>query len=130
MIETISPKPLSMQITLDLPDDLAPQLDAVQNKLPEILKLGLRELNASSEKGFVGVADILEFLAELPTPGEILTLRPTPELQTQVSELLEKNRSIGLNVEEEQLRQSYEYLEHVVRMVKAKACIKLQVSQA
>ncbi len=37
-----------MQITLDLPDDLAAQLGAVQNKLPEILKLGLRELNASS----------------------------------------------------------------------------------
>ena len=79
-----------MQITLDLPDDLAAQLGAVQNKLPEILKLGLRELNAKSEEGFSGIADILEFLADLPTPEEILALRPTPELQTQINKLLEK----------------------------------------
>ena len=117
---------LPMQITLDLPDDLASQLGAVQNKLPEILKLGLRELNASPGEGFSGIADILEFLAELPTPKEILTLRPTAELQTQISKLLEKNRSTGLNAEEEQLWQSYEYLEHIVRMAKAKAYIKLQ----
>ncbi len=119
-----------MQITLDLPDDLASQLGAVQNKLPEILKLGLRELNASSGEGFSGIADILEFLADLPTPEEILALRPTPELQTQIRELLEKNCSDGLNAEEEQLWQSYEYLEHIVRMAKAKAYIKLQASQA
>ncbi|WP_017302196.1 hypothetical protein [Nodosilinea nodulosa] len=118
-----------MQITLDLPDDLAFQLGAVQNKLPEILKLGLRELNASPGEGFSGIADILEFLAELPTPDEILALRPTPELQTQISELLEKNRSNGLDADEERLWQSYEYLEHIVRMAKAKAYIKLQSSQ-
>jgi hypothetical protein len=130
MIETISPKLTAMQITLDLPDDLAVQLGAVQNKLPEILKLGLRELNANPGEGFSGIADILEFLAELPTPEEILALRPAPELQTQVNELLEKNRSTGLTAEEEQLWQSYEYLEHIVRMAKAKAHLKFQASQA
>lgn len=119
-----------MQITLDLPDDLAVQLNAIQSKLPEILKLGLRELNATPREGFSGIADILEFLADLPTPAEILALRPTPELQVQISELLEKNRSTGLNAEEEQLWQSYEYLEHIVRMAKAKAYLKLQSSQS
>lgn len=117
-----------MQITLDLPDDLASQLGAVQNKLPEILKLGLRELNANPGAGFSGIADILEFLAELPTPEEILTLRPTPDLQTQISELLEKNRSTGLNAKEEQLWQSYECLEYIVRMAKSKAHTKLWIS--
>jgi hypothetical protein len=130
MIKIVSIRLSPMQITLDLPDDLAAQLDAVQNKLPEILKLGLRELNASSREGFSGIADILEFLADLPTPEEILALRPTPQLQSQISELLDKNRSNGLNAEEEQLWQSYEYLEHIVRMAKAKAYIKLQASQA
>jgi hypothetical protein len=128
MIETISLRLTAMQITLDLPDDLASQLGAVQNKLPEILKLGLRELNASPREGFSGIADILEFLADLPTPEEILALRPTTELQTQISELLDKNRSNGLNAEEEQLWQSYEYLEHIVRMAKAKAHTKLWTS--
>ena len=118
-----------MQVTVNLPDDLAAQLDNLQNQLPQILQLGLRELNATPQVGFSGVADILEFLAELPTPEEILALRPSATLQAQISDLLEKSRSTGLSQDEERLWQSYEYLEHVVRIAKAKAHIKLQLSQ-
>ncbi len=73
--------------------------------------------------------DILEFLAGLPIPEEILALRPSSTLQGQISELLERSRSTGLRQGEERLWQSYEYLEHVVRMARAKAHIKLQLSQ-
>ena len=63
-------------ITLSLPDDLASQIRAQQEQLPRILELGLRELNAGGQSGFDGAADVLELLAALPTPEEILELRP------------------------------------------------------
>ncbi|BDA66581.1 hypothetical protein CAL7716_007470 [Calothrix sp. PCC 7716] len=95
------------------------------DKLPQILELGLRKLNASSQNGFSGTAQILEFLAQLPTPEEILTLRPSEELQTKIDTLLEKNRNTDLTPEEEQIWQQYQYLEHLVRIAKANALLKL-----
>ncbi len=55
---------------------------------------------------------------------EVLNLRPSKSLQTRVQTLLEKNRAEGLTPEEEQEWQQYEYLEHLVRMAKAKALLK------
>ena len=112
-------------ITVHVPQELADQLRPVENQLPRILELGLRELYAAAQPHFVGAAQILEFLAGLPTPTEILALRPSPELQTRVSELLEKNRAEGLSRDEEQEWQQYEYLEHLVRLAKANAYLKL-----
>ena len=73
-------------ITLSLPDDLASQIRAQQQQLPRILELGLRELNAGDQSGFDGAADVLELLAGLPTPEEILSLRPSARLSARVAE--------------------------------------------
>jgi hypothetical protein len=105
-------------ITLDLPDDLVERLRAAADRLPRILELGLRELDASSQSGFSSTSDVLEFLAGLPSPEEILAFRPTPLLRDRVSELLEKNRTIGLAPDEEEDWQRYQYLEHLVRLAK------------
>jgi len=114
-----------MQITFDLPDELVSRLSPLEDKLPQILELGLRELNASSQMGFTGAAEVLEFLATLPTPEEIIALRPSEALQAQISNLLEKNRTQGLTPAEEQIWEQYQYLEHLIRMAKAKAYLKL-----
>ncbi len=114
-----------MQITLDLPDDLAARLDKVHDQIPQILEFGLRELEANPQDGFVGLASVLEFLAGLPTPEEILELRPSQMLQEQIDSLLEKSRSVGLTPDEKKVWQSYEYTEHLVRIAKTKACIRL-----
>lgn len=118
-----------MQITLDLPGELVAQLTSLEDKLPQILQLGLRELNASTQVGFTGAVEVLEFLAKLPSPEEIIALRPSEALQTQISGLLEKNRTQGLTTDEEQTWQQYQYLEHLVRMAKAQALIKLKQRQ-
>ena len=55
-------------ITLKLPDELAERLRRHEKRLPEILELGLRELDADSQRGFEGAAEVLEVLAGLPTP--------------------------------------------------------------
>ena len=117
-----------MQITLNLPDDLAARLTPLQDQIPQILEFGLRELEATPQSGFSGLSAILEFLAGLPTPEETLALHPSEALQTQIDALLEKNRTVGLTTEEEKLWQSYEYIEHLVRIAKTKAYIKLNAA--
>jgi len=112
-------------ITLDLPEELIRQLQSQRNRLPEILELGLRELAAETQQGFVGASEVLEFLAALPTPEEIIRLRPSERLEKRVSELLEKSRSGQLTAAEESEWERYEYLEHLVRMAKAAAHMKL-----
>ena len=83
-----------MQIRVDIPDELALRLSPLQDQLPEILELGLREWNALGQSGFSGLADVLEFLANLPSSEEILALKPSEALQQQVEHLLKKIRRL------------------------------------
>ncbi|NJL10046.1 MAG: hypothetical protein HC908_07380 [Calothrix sp. SM1_7_51] len=111
---------------MEIPDELATRINNVEHKIPQILELGLRELNASIGAGFNGISEVLEFLAQLPTPEEIIALRPSKALQAQIDDLLEKNRNVGLTPDEEVIWQQYEYLEHLIRMTKIKAFLKLK----
>jgi len=115
-------------ITLSLPDDLASQIRVQQEQLPRILEMGLRELNAAGQSGFDGAADVLELLAALPTPEEILNLRPSSRLSARVAEMVEKSRLGEMTPGDEQDWERYEYLEHLVRMAKAAARLKLASS--
>ncbi|MBW4441722.1 MAG: hypothetical protein KME10_10895 [Plectolyngbya sp. WJT66-NPBG17] len=117
-----------MQIKIEVSDELAMRLNPLQDQLPQIIELGLREWNAETQSGFSGLAEVLEFLANLPSPQEILALKPSETLQQQISDLLEKNRTIGLTPEEERVWQQYEYLEHLVRIAKTKALLKLKAA--
>jgi hypothetical protein len=113
-------------ITLDVPDEIAAQLCALADRLPRILDLGLRALTAESRARYGDEADVLEVLARLPAPEEVLALRPSPALQERISELLQKNREGGLSSDEALEWQRLEYLEHLVRLAKAKAAAKLR----
>lgn len=112
-------------ITLDIPDDLAERLRTLGDRLPRVIELGLRELEASSQEGFSSASDVLEFLAALPSPEEVLALRPCPARADRIRELLEKNRREGLSAAEQEEWQRYEFVEHLVRIAKAKAAIKV-----
>ena len=117
-----------MQINIEVSKELADRLSPLQDQLPEILELGLREFSADAQSGFSGLAEVLEFLANLPTAEEILALRPSDTLQQQIEKLLQKNKTQGLSHEEERLWQQYEYIEHLVRVAKSKALIKLNAT--
>ncbi|MBN3989145.1 MULTISPECIES: hypothetical protein [unclassified Nostoc] len=119
-----------MQVTFDLPDEVVNQLQPFADKLPQILELGLRELNAIAQSGFSGMAEVVEFLASLPTAEAIIALRPSESLQAQINTLVEKNRTVGLTATEEQQWQGYQYLEHIVRMAKARAFLKIKEADA
>ncbi len=115
-----------MDITVKVPDELASRLRSVEGDLPRILELGIREWHARSGAGFPGMAAVLETLASLPTPEEVLALRPSTSLQERIEELLEKNRGGGLSPEEQREWEQYQYVEHLVRLAKARAALKLK----
>lgn len=116
----------SMEI--QIPKELADRLMPVSDRIPDILELGLRRFNAADRNMFEDADDVLEFLAALPEPEEILKLRPSPVLQEKIDRLLEKNRNEGFSREEEIEWEQYQHLEHLVRMAKAKALMKLKKS--
>lgn len=114
-----------MKVTLEIPDEIAKSLESRKENLPQILALGLRELDANPSVSFSGLTEILEFLARLPSPQEILALRLSPVVQAQVYALLDKNRTRGLDENDRLLWKHYEFVEHLVRLAKAQALSKL-----
>jgi hypothetical protein len=115
-----------MQITVDIPEELFTQLGTVPQNVSQVLEVGLKELVARPQQGFTGFAEVLDFLANLPSPEEILQLRPSPMLQEEIDHLSEKYQAQDLSAEEQHLWQQYEYLEHIVRIAKTKAYLKLK----
>jgi len=113
-------------ITLSLPDELAARLRVREKHVAEILELGLRELDAEGQGGFDGAAKVLDFFVGLPSPEEVLELRPSDRFQARIRSLLEKNRTAGLTPAEEEEWERYEFLEHLVAMAKANALSKLR----
>jgi hypothetical protein len=118
-----------MNITLEIPDYLAPKVTDWQNQLLQALEIGLEELESREQIGFSGMTEVLAFLADCPTPQEIINLRPSESLQNQITHLLEKNRTVGLTPNEDKFWKSYESLEHFVRTLKAKALLKIREHQ-
>ena len=116
----------NMQMTVEIPNELATRLRPFKNELPQLLELGLQEYNLPEKNGFHSLTEILEFLAKLPTPEETLALKPSKNLQSKINKLLKKQKLQGLNATEEKQWQQYEYLEHLVRIAKANALLKLK----
>jgi hypothetical protein len=115
-----------MPITVTIADDLARQLQPYESDLAKILEFGIREWHAREENGYHGMSSVLEKLAALPDPQEVLALRPSHVLHERVNALLEKNRSSGLSPSEQREWDQYQYLEHLVRLAKTSATRKLR----
>ena len=110
-----------MQITIDVPNDLGKRLQPFQDRLPEVLERGLHDLRSEKSSQFQDEQTIMAMLASRPTPEEILGIRPSPELQARVSELLAKNKTSALTRPEEAELERYLTLEHLIRLAKAHA---------
>jgi hypothetical protein len=110
-----------MQITLDLPDNLAQKLQLLGDRLPTALDQALQGFLLDETTLGQGERQIIDLLASQPSPEEVLAIRPSEVLQTRVSELLERNKANGLSREEEADFDRYMLLEHWVRMAKINA---------
>ena len=120
-----------MSETFTLPDEIARKVRPVEAELVRIIEYGMSELNSRNETEFGGIASLLEKLADLPGPEEVMALRPSAALQSRMTELLARNRaSGGLTSQEKKDLGQLQYLEHIVRMAKGKALLRLQGKKA
>src|SRR5947207_8250383 len=120
-----------MEVTLSIPDELALEVQSLSaDQLPLALEVGIRKLKAENNCELTGLTDVLERLAELPTPQEVLALRPSKALERRLNKLLEKNRNEGLSPEEDREWRRYELVEHLVRLAKTQAAIRLKAAEA
>lgn len=115
-----------MELTVTVSDDLAARLRPVQDQIPDMLEQGLRERLSRQVHEYAGLSGILESLAGLPTAEEVLALRPSSELDHRLDELLAKSKTTGLTEEEQREWEAYEYVEHLVRLAKARAQRRLK----
>jgi hypothetical protein len=116
-------------MTLNIPDELATRLEPLSSRVAQILEMGIREYRAQQTgqpAGLAGLNDLLERLARLPTPEEVLALRPSAGLQERISELLARNEAHALSADEQAEWERYQYVEHLVRLAKAQAYQRLQ----
>jgi len=112
---------MTIEITIQVPDALGQQLQRVRECLPEILERGLHEILAERSGDFQDENAIIELLTSQPSPEQVLSICPSPELQARVSELLYRNKEDKLSQREEAELERYLTLEHLVRLAKAHA---------
>lgn len=65
--------------------------------------------------------EVAEFLAGQPSPEEIVGFHPSPEVAARAQQLLQAERQNDITDAERRELDSYEYLEHLIRMIKAEA---------
>ncbi len=87
-----------MQLTIEIPDKLAQQLEPQRERLAEIIARGLRRSwsGASSLR-----REVISFLARRPTVEEILNFRPSEATAERSRELLTRNEEGTLSAEEQ-----------------------------
>ncbi len=115
------------QITIDISDDLAQRLQQFQSQLPQVLELGLQEFQSQQRQSkFLDEQDTVTLLASQPSPEQILAIRPSPEFQARVSDLLAQSKGGTLSAKGEAELERYLTLEHLVRLAKTHALGQIQ----
>jgi hypothetical protein len=102
-------------ITIELPDQLAAELEAVRERLPELLARSLRPEPAPAAL----YRAILTFLTSNPTGDELARFRPPAEFQERLLTLLARGRGGHLTAAEQAELDEYEHIEHLIVLLKS-----------
>jgi hypothetical protein len=65
--------------------------------------------------------EIVEFIASGATPQRVVDFRPSDALKQRVHELIEREKMEALSPDEQTELDHYMYLEHIMRLAKARA---------
>ena len=105
-----------VQMTLNIPDGLAERLQPLGAWLPTVLELtlvGCKTVAAAT------ATEVLEFLAQGPTPEEVLAYHASARAQRRLQRLLALNAAGLLSEEEQQELDEIQQIEHIIIMLKA-----------
>ena len=107
-----------VEMTIQIPPKLASRLQSLQDRLVEIIELGLQAITPAQYGLY---SEVIEFLAGGPTPEVIIAFHPSAKAQDRVTELLDKNRTGTLPPAEQAELDQYERLDYLMTLVKARA---------
>jgi hypothetical protein len=107
-----------MQVTFDLPEQLAHRLEAEKDRLTEIIEWGL-ELGSSGASS--NWREVVAFLARGPRPEEIIAYRPSNAHVPRSQELLARNRTASLTPPESGELDEFGRVNHLMMLLKAEA---------
>ncbi|MEM7532630.1 MAG: hypothetical protein AAF639_10670 [Chloroflexota bacterium] len=112
-------------ITLDVPEYTLPIFDSVCDQLPLVLDMGLSRLAPVSIMAYM---EAVALLVQRPSPETIVNFHFSEEIETQIKTLLTKNKNDELPQAEEVELDRLTHLELQLRLVKARALVKLHQS--
>lgn len=114
-------------ITVEVPDHLATKIDAMRDRLPDLLSEALM-LSASgngtttaSSLRYAVLEEMIDFLCSSPTLEAIIAFKISARTQERLAELLDKNREEGLSEVENAELDAYEHVDYVMSLLKARA---------
>ncbi len=120
------------ELVIQIPDELAQQLQPFQEQLPQLLAQLVAIASVSPFQGKQSTAvspvynEILQFLLSRPTPTDIMAFKVSESSQARLRELLAKNRETNLSEAEESELDTFEQLDHFMILLKAQAYPLLQ----
>ncbi len=105
-----------MQMTIEIPDKLAKQLEPERERLAEIIARGLRRTWSGSSSLR---REVVAFLARRPAEEEIIAFRPSEQASERAQELLHRNQEGALTPEEEAELDELCEVDRFVSLIKA-----------
>ena len=70
--------------------------------------------------------EVIHFLIHRPSPEDIVAFHPSPAVSARLYELIDKERAGQITEAERNELESYLYLEHLMRLLKAEAHRQLE----
>ena len=105
-----------MQVTIEIPEPLARQLEPERERMAEIIARGLRR---TWTRGSGLRREVISFLARRPAAEEILAFRPSAPLAARAQELLRRNQEGALTPAEAAELDEMCELDRFVALIKA-----------
>jgi hypothetical protein len=108
---------LMVQMTMQVPNELAERIEPVSAWLPTIIELSLIGFKTTAT---ATASEITAFLLQNPTPQEVFNYHVSEEAQARLRRLLTLNEAGILSETERQELDELQQLEHVIIMLKAR----------
>jgi hypothetical protein len=107
-----------IEMTMRVPDNLAPKLRRMMAWLPTVLELWLAGFKTPAAQT---VSEVIEFLEAGPTPAQVAEYNVSERAQQRLRRLLALNQAGLLSTEEQAELDEIETLDHLVILLKAQA---------
>jgi len=111
-----------VELTMRVPDDLAPRLRRMNQWLPTVLELSLAGFKTPAVEM---VAELIAFLSRGPSARQVVAYQVSKHAQERLRRLLALNQSGLLSPEEQAELDEMETFEHFVTLLKAQASEEL-----